>query len=62
MFLFTDFTKHMYQWIFIRVLWRIIEPEREDVAEAWGTLNNKEFCNLYTSPNVVRVIKSRMMR
>jgi hypothetical protein len=28
----------------------------------WGRLHNEEFHNLYTSPNVIRVIKSRRVR
>jgi len=32
------------------------------VAGGWRTLHNVEFHNLYVSPNIIRVIKSRMRR
>jgi hypothetical protein len=42
------------------VLWRIFGPKREE--DGWGRkLHNDELHNLYSSPNIVRVIKSRMM-
>jgi hypothetical protein len=44
-----------------RVLKRIFGSKREgDVS--WSKLHNDELHNLYSSPNVVRVIKSRRMR
>jgi hypothetical protein len=45
-------------------LWvgRILGPETEEVAGGWRTLHNEELHNLYTSPYVIRVIKSRKMR
>jgi hypothetical protein len=42
-----------------RVLRRIFGPKREEDG-SWGKLHNDEFHNLYSSPNIVRVIKSRM--
>jgi hypothetical protein len=32
------------------------------MTEGWRKLNNEEFHNLYSSPNIVRVIKSRRIR
>jgi hypothetical protein len=45
----------------VRVL-SIFGPKREDIAESWRRLHNEELHNLYTSPNVIRVMKSRRMR
>jgi hypothetical protein len=45
-----------------RVLRRIFGPIRENVAGDWRRLHNEELCNLYTSPDIVRVMKSRRMR
>jgi hypothetical protein len=44
-----------------RVVRRIFGPKREEVAEGWRRLHNEELHNLYTSPNIVRVIKSRRL-
>ena len=41
---------------------RIFVPKRDEVAGEWRKLHNEELNNLYTSPNIVRVIKSRIMR
>jgi len=45
-----------------RVLRRIFEPRRDEVMGEWGRLHNKELNDFYSSPNIVRVIKSRRMR
>jgi len=45
-----------------RVLRRIFGPRRDEVTEEWGRLHNEELNDLYSSPNIVRVIKSRRMR
>jgi hypothetical protein len=41
---------------------RIFEPKREELARSWRRLHNEELHNLYTSPNIVRVIKSMKVR
>jgi hypothetical protein len=37
-------------------------PKRDEVTGEWGKLHNEELNDLYCSPNIVRVIKSRRMR
>ena len=44
------------------VLRRIFRPKRDEVAGEWRRLHNEELNDLYSSPNIVRVIKSRRMR
>jgi hypothetical protein len=45
-----------------RMLRRIFGHKREEVAEGWRRLHDEELCNLYASPNMIRVFKSRRMR
>jgi hypothetical protein len=45
-----------------RVLRRIFGPKRDEVTGEWRKLHNEELHNLYSSPNIVRTIKSRRMR
>jgi hypothetical protein len=45
-----------------RVLRRIFGPKRDEVAGARRKLHNKELHNFYSSPNIIRVMKSRRMR
>jgi hypothetical protein len=44
-----------------RVL-RIFGPKRYEVTGGWRKLHNEDLHNLYSSPSIIRVIKSRRMR
>jgi hypothetical protein len=44
------------------VLRRIFGPKRDEVTGEWGRLHNKELYALYSSPNIIRVMKSRRLR
>jgi hypothetical protein len=41
-----------------RVLRRIFEPEKYEVVGCWRKLHNEKLYNLYSSPSVIRMIKS----
>jgi hypothetical protein len=41
---------------------RIFEPKRDEVTEVWRKLHNEELHNLYSSPSIIGMIKSRRMR
>ena len=45
-----------------RVLRRVIGPKRDEVTREWRKLHNEEFSDLYSLPNIVRVVKSRRIR
>jgi hypothetical protein len=45
-----------------RVLRRIFGPKRDEVVGDRRKLHNEELHNLYPSPNIIRMIKSRRMR
>jgi hypothetical protein len=45
-----------------RVLKRIFGPKRGEVTGKWGQLYNKDLTDLYSSPNIIWVIKSRRIR
>jgi hypothetical protein len=44
------------------VLRRVFGPTREEVTGKWRKLHNEELNDLYSLPNIVRVVKSRRMR
>ena len=41
---------------------RIFGPKRDEVTGEWRKLHNEELSDLYSLPNIVRVVKSRKMR
>jgi hypothetical protein len=41
---------------------RVLGPRRDEVTGQWRRLHNEELYALYSSPNIIRVIKSRRMR
>ena len=43
-----------------RMLRRIFEPKRDEVIGEWRKLHNEKISTLYSTPNIIRVIKSRM--
>jgi hypothetical protein len=45
-----------------RMLGRIFGPKRDEVTGGWRRLHNEELRNLYSSPNIIRIIKSKRMR
>jgi hypothetical protein len=45
-----------------RVLMRIFGPKRDEVTGGWRKLHNEELHYLYSSPSIIRIIKSRRMR
>jgi hypothetical protein len=44
-----------------RVLRRISGPKRDEVSGEWRKLHNEELHNLYSSPDIIRQVKSRRM-
>jgi hypothetical protein len=42
-----------------RVLRRIFGPKRDEETGGWRKLHNEELHNLYSSPSIIRIIKSR---
>jgi hypothetical protein len=45
-----------------RVLRRIFGTKRDEVTGEWRKLHNEELRDLYSSPSIIRIIKSRRMR
>jgi hypothetical protein len=44
-----------------RVLRRIFGSKMDEVTRDWRRLHNKELCDIYFSPNIIRVIKSKTL-
>jgi hypothetical protein len=44
------------------VLRKIFRPQWDEIAFGWRELHNEEFHNLYSSPDIIRMTKSRRMR
>jgi hypothetical protein len=45
-----------------RVLRRIFGPKRDEVAGSWRKLHNEELHNVHSSPSIIRMIKSKLMK
>jgi hypothetical protein len=45
-----------------KVLRRIFGTKRDEVTGGWRKPHNEELRDLYSSPNIIRIIKSRRMR
>jgi hypothetical protein len=45
-----------------KVLWKVFGSNRDEVTSEWRKLHNEEPNDLYSPPNIIRVIKSRGMR
>jgi hypothetical protein len=46
----------------MQYLYNIIGPKRDEVTGGWRKLHNEELHNLYSSPSIIRMIKSRRMK
>jgi hypothetical protein len=44
------------------MLRRIFRPKRDELTGVWRKLRNEEFRDLYPSPSIIRIMKSRRMR
>ena len=45
-----------------RMLRKIFGPKRDEVTGQWRRLHDEELYDLHSSPNIIRLIKSRRMR
>jgi hypothetical protein len=45
-----------------KVLSRTFGPKRDEVTGGWRKLHNEELRDLYSSPSIIRIIKSKRMR
>jgi len=56
------FRDELRQWVFENRVLRIFGPKKSEVIGESRKLHNEELNDLYSSPNILRVIKSRRMR
>jgi hypothetical protein len=61
-FLFDIREEHRLGMFENRVLLRIFGPKRDELTGEWRNLHNEELHDLYSSPNIIRIIKGRRMR
>jgi hypothetical protein len=52
---------HRERNIYSRLLRRLSEPKSEELTGGWRKLHNEELHNLYSSPDVIRIIRWRRM-
>jgi hypothetical protein len=45
-----------------RVLRKIFGPKRDEVTGEWSKFHSKELRDLYSSPSIIKIIKSKRMR
>jgi hypothetical protein len=59
---FTLRGEHRFRVFENRVLRRMFGPKREEVTGDWRKLHNEELHDMYASPNIIRMVKSRWMK
>ena len=63
MFVLFFLSLYILRWVFEnRVMSKVFGPKRDAVTGEWRKLHNEELKDLYSLPNIVRVVKSRRMR